>query len=192
MIVMAPSDENEARQLLYTGFMHKGPAAVRYPRGSGPNAAIEPSMTALPIGKGVLRREGRQVAILSFGTLLPAALQTAERLNASVADMRFVKPLDEELIAALAQRNALLVTLEENAVQGGAGSAVTEFLNARGIDVPVLQLGVPDTFIDHGTHAQQLAQCGLDAAGIESSIRKRLVQLGLSSPVAPVRSEAGQ
>lgn len=190
MIVMAPSDENETRQLLYTGFIHNGPAAVRYPRGSGPNTAIVDAMTALPIGKGVIRREGKQIAILNFGTLLSSALQAADKLGATVADMRFVKPLDAELIRALTQRHALLVTLEENSIQGGAGSAVLEYLSANGIEVPVLQLGLPDTFIDHGTHTQQLAQCGLDANGIEVAIKKRLVQLGLSSPLTPVRSES--
>ncbi|MDB6063726.1 MAG: 1-deoxy-D-xylulose-5-phosphate synthase [Verrucomicrobiaceae bacterium] len=189
MLLMAPSDENETRQLLYTGFMHNGPAAVRYPRGSGPNVAIAAEMTALPIGKGVVRREGKQIAILNFGTLLPTALAAAEKLNASVVDMRFVKPLDHALLDAMAQRHQLLVTLEENTVEGGAGSAVAEYFIARGSDIALLQLGLPDTFIDHGTHAQQLAQCGLDIGGVETAIRKRLVQLGLSSPVAPVRSE---
>src|SRR5690606_30861655 len=135
MLVMAPSDENETRQLLYTGYMHDGPAAVRYPRGSGPNVAIENDMTALPIGKGVLRREGVHIVILNFGTLLPAALQVAEKLNASVVDMRFVKPLDHDMLDAMAQRHQLLVTLEENTVQGGAGSAVAEYLIAQGTDV---------------------------------------------------------
>ena len=179
LLVMAPSDENETRQLLYTGFVHNGPAAVRYPRGTGPNAAIDNEMNALPIGKGVLRREGKQIAVLNFGTLLPAALLVAEKFNASVVDMRFVKPLDTELLDAMAQRHQLLVTLEENTVEGGAGSAVAEYFIAKGIDVSLLQLGLPDTFIDHGTHAQQLAQCGLDAAGIETSIRKRLLQMGM-------------
>jgi 1-deoxy-D-xylulose-5-phosphate synthase len=189
MLVMAPSDENETRQLLYTGFVHNGPAAVRYPRGTGPNVKIEAEMTALPIGKGVVRREGVQIAVLNFGTLLPAALQAAEKLYASVVDMRFVKPLDTDLLDTMAQRHQLLVTLEENTVQGGAGSAVTEYFNAKGIEVAVLQLGLPDAFTEHGTHMQQLAQCGLDAAGIEAAIRRRLTQLGLSSPMAAVRSE---
>ena len=122
-------------------------------------------MTALPIGKGVIRREGKQIAILNFGTLLTNALSVAEKLGATVADMRFVKPLDEELIRELAERHSLLVTLEENAIQGGAGSAVLEYLNANQIAVPVLQLGLPDAYTEHGTHAQQLAQCGLDSDG---------------------------
>ncbi len=190
MIVMAPSDENETRQLLYTGFVHNGPAAVRYPRGTGPNVPVENAMTALPIGKGVIRREGKHVAILNFGTLFTNAMAAAEKLGATVADMRFVKPLDEQLIRDIAARHTLIVTLEENTIQGGAGSAVLEYLSANQIAVPVLQLGLPDAYTEHGTHAQQLAQCGLDAAGIEQSIRRKLVQLGLVSPVAPVRTES--
>jgi 1-deoxy-D-xylulose-5-phosphate synthase len=179
MVVMTPSDENETRQLLYTGFMHEGPAAVRYPRGTGPNVAIEKDMTALPVGKGVVRREGRDVAILNFGTLLPAAFAVADKLDATVVDMRFVKPLDEALLAAMADRHALLVTLEENTIAGGAGSAVSEYFNRTGRAVPLLQLGLPDTFIDHGQHGELLAACGLDAAGIELAIVRRMTQLGL-------------
>ena len=190
MLVMAPSDENETRQMLYTGFVYKGPAAVRYPRGTGPNVAIDTEMTALPIGKGVVRREGNSVAILNFGTLLPAALAAAEKLNATVVDMRFVKPLDTELLATMAARHDVLVTLEENTIQGGAGSAVAEHFNTLGHTVNLLQLGLPDRFVDQGTHQQQLAECGLDATGIESAIKKRLVQLGLTSPLTPVRNEA--
>ena len=128
MMIMAPSDENETRQLLYTGYMHTGPAAVRYPRGTGPGATIEKAMTALQIGKGVIRRDGAGVAILNFGTLLPTGLRVGEQLNATVADMRFVKPIDETMIRELASRHSLLVTLEENSIAGGAGSAVSEFL----------------------------------------------------------------
>ncbi len=187
MVVMAPSDENETRQLLTTGFLHDGPAAVRYPRGTGPNAAIEPALTPLPIGKGVIRREGVQVAILNFGTLLPAALQAAERLNATVVDMRFVKPLDTALLDDIAKRHELLITLEENAIAGGAGSAVVEYLNQQGRVVPLLQLGLPDRFIDHGKHGELLAACGLDAAGVEASIRRRMTQLGLLT-LQPLRA----
>ena len=190
MVVMAPSDENETRQMLYTGFIHKGPAAVRYPRGTGPNVTIAKDMTALPIGKGIVRREGKQIALLNFGTLLTNALAAAEKLNATVVDMRFVKPLDTELLAAMAAQHDLLVTLEENTIQGGAGSAVVEHFNAVGQTINLLQLGLPDRFIDHGTHQQQLAECGLDANGIESAIRKRLLLLGLASPLTPVRNEA--
>jgi 1-deoxy-D-xylulose-5-phosphate synthase len=179
MVVMAPSDENETRQLLYSGFIHQGPAAVRYPRGTGPGAAIEKTMTAVPIGKGVMRRSGAQVAILNFGTTLAAAMAAAEQLNASVADMRFVKPIDEDLIRQLAADHQLLVTVEENAVAGGAGAAVSEFLAEQALVMPVLHLGLPDQFIDHGSHNQQLSAAGLDAAGIAQSIEQRLSLLKL-------------
>ena len=179
MLVMAPSDENETRQLLYTGFIHQGPAAVRYPRGTGPGAEIEKAMTALPIGKGQMRRTGAQVAILNFGTTLTAAMAAAETINASVADMRFVKPLDEELIRQLAADHQLLVTVEENAVAGGAGAAVSEFLAEQGIVMPVLHIGLPDKFIDHGKHSEQLSATGLDTPGILHSIEQRLNLLQL-------------
>ncbi|MBQ0712503.1 MAG: 1-deoxy-D-xylulose-5-phosphate synthase [Porticoccus sp.] len=177
MMVMTPSDENETRQMLYTGFIHKGPAAVRYPRGTGPGTTIEKDMTALPIGKGLIRREGNQIAILNFGTLLPAALATADELNATVADMRFVKPLDTGLINQLASEHSLLVTLEENTIQGGAGAAVSEYLASMGIVVPVLHLGLPDKFVDHGNHQQQLAATGLDTASVRHAIEQRLSEL---------------
>lgn len=176
LLVMTPSDENEARQLLYTGYIHQGPAAVRYPRGTGTGVAIDEALTALPIGKGVVRREGRQVALLVFGTLLPAALAAAEHVDATVVDMRFVKPLDQTLIQRLAAKHDLLVTIEENAITGGGGSAVNEHLNSVGICISTLNLGLPDSFIDHGSHKEQLAQLGLDAAGIEARIRERLAQ----------------
>ncbi|MGL6162178.1 1-deoxy-D-xylulose-5-phosphate synthase [Microbulbifer sp.] len=174
LVIAAPSDENECRQLLYTAYRHNGPAAVRYPRGTGTGAQIEEQMTELPLGKGQLVREGAGVAILSFGTLLTPALAAAEKLGATVADMRWVKPLDEQLIDQLAADHHLLVTLEENAVAGGAGSAATEYLNCRGTQVPVLQLGLPDSTIEHGKHKDLLAGIGLDAAGIERQIRRRL------------------
>jgi 1-deoxy-D-xylulose-5-phosphate synthase len=174
MVVMAPSDENECRQMLYTAYAHKGPAAVRYPRGTGPGTPIAKQMTALPLGKGVVRRRGEKVAILAFGTLLAPALAVAERLNATVVDMRFVKPLDEALVREMAQSHKLLVTLEEHAVMGGAGSAVNEFLARDKLVLPVLNLGIPDAFIEHGTPAEMLASCGLDEAGIERGIRARL------------------
>lgn len=184
MVIAAPSDENECRQLLYTAYEHKGPAAVRYPRGTGPGVTIEKTMSALPIGKGVQRRTGEKVAILAFGSMLTPALKVAESLNASVADMRFVKPLDEALIRELAAGHELLVTVEEHAVMGGAGSAVSELLAQAGIVVPVLHLGIPDAFIEHASHGEMLATCGLDANGIERSIRGRLAQL------TPLRSVA--
>ena len=186
MMIMAPSDENETRQLLYTGYTHHGPAAVRYPRGTGPGAVIEKTMTAMPIGKGVIRREGSQVAILNFGTLLTYGFEAAESLNATVADMRFVKPIDEQLILKLAETHQLLVTLEENSIAGGAGSAVSEFLAAQGIVMPVLHLGLPDRYVDHGNHSQQLADTGLDAGSILEAITNRLALL--STPLAKKQS----
>ncbi|MAV76312.1 MAG: 1-deoxy-D-xylulose-5-phosphate synthase [Cellvibrionales bacterium] len=177
MIVMAPSDENETRQLLYTGYQFNGPAAIRYPRGVGPGKPISTKMEALPIGQGILRRSGQCVAILNFGTLLDRAIEVAEQHNYTVADMRFVKPLDEGLIDSLASSHDLLVTLEENTIQGGAGSAVLEYLNQTGVMLPILQLGLPDRFVDHGKHKDLLASCGLDKIGIEQAIERRLVTL---------------
>jgi len=177
MLVMTPSDENETRQLLYTGFIHQGPAAVRYPRGTGPGAAIEKPMTALPIGKGQVKRSGSRIAILNFGTLLPTALQAAEQLGATVVDMRFVKPLDTALIDRLATQHELLVTLEENTIQGGAGAAVSEHLADTGMVLPIMHLGLPDRFVDHGSHQQQLSAAGLDAAGIQRAIEQRLEEI---------------
>ena len=176
LIVMAPADENETRQMLHTAYHYPGPAAVRYPRGTGPGVAIEQEMQLMAIGKGRIQRQGQKIAILSFGTLLASALSAAEDLDATVADMRFVKPIDTELIDALADDHDLLVTLEENAIAGGAGSAVTEYLNQQNRCLPVLQLGLPDVFMDHGKHGQLLADIGLDAAGILASIRQRTAQ----------------
>jgi len=174
MTVMAPADENECRQMLYTGCTLDGPSAVRYPRGSGPGVAIEAEMRALTVGRGELRREGKRrphrIAILAFGPMLHPALAAAEDLDASVANMRFVKPLDAELIRKLAHEHDALVTVEENVVAGGAGSAVAELLAAEGISVPMLHLGLPDRFIDHGDPAYLLAQAGLDAKGIAATI----------------------
>lgn len=174
MLVMAPSDENECRQLLYTGFAFNGPAAIRYPRGSGTGVDIEQEMSALPIGKGLVRREGKRIAILSFGTLLKNGMEAAEALNATIADMRFVKPLDEALITELAEKHELLVTLEENSIHGGAGAAVSEYLAHSGVVIPVLHLGLPDSYLDHASHSQQLKAVGLDAASIQQAIERRL------------------
>ncbi|CAA0090823.1 1-deoxy-D-xylulose-5-phosphate synthase [Zhongshania aliphaticivorans] len=173
LIVMAPADENETRQMLHTGYVHPGPAAIRYPRGTGPGVKIEEAMQPLEIGKGRIVREGAQIAILSFGTLLDSALRAANEIGATVADMRFVKPLDTDLIDALADDHTLLVTIEENVIAGGAGSAVCEYLNQQGRWLPLLQLGLPDQFIDHGKHPQLLSNLGLDSAGILDSIRRR-------------------
>ncbi len=174
MLVMTPSDENELRQMLTTGYLHKGPAAVRYPRGSGPNAPIDSTLQPLPIGKGVLRRQGQRVALLVFGVQLAAALQAAEALDASVVDMRFVKPLDEALLLEMAASHSLLVSIEENTIMGGAGSAVGECLAAHGLAVPLLQLGLPDYYVEHARPEEMLAECGLDAAGIQQAIERRL------------------
>ncbi|WP_444958669.1 1-deoxy-D-xylulose-5-phosphate synthase [Microbulbifer sp. ZKSA002] len=174
LAIAAPSDENECRQLLYTAYKHNGPTAVRYPRGTGMGTAINKEMTELPIGKGRLLRQGSGVAILSFGTLLGPAMAAAEQLGASVADMRWVKPLDEALIDELAESHQLLVTIEENTIAGGAGSAVLEYLNSTARSVPVLQLGLPDQIIEHGKHKDLLAAIGLNASGIEEQIRRRL------------------
>ncbi|GAB3627055.1 1-deoxy-D-xylulose-5-phosphate synthase [Pandoraea terrae] len=178
MVVMAPSDENECRQMLYTGIQIDGPSAVRYPRGAGVGAAIEAEMSALPVGKGVVRRDGaaeagKRVAILAFGSMVAPAMAAAARLDATVADMRFVKPLDDALVADMAQTHDFLVTVEEGCVMGGAGSAVVESLLASGVNRPILQLGLPDRFVDHGDPAQLLASCGLDAAGITQAICAR-------------------
>jgi 1-deoxy-D-xylulose-5-phosphate synthase len=186
MTVMAPSNENECRQMLYTAFTLSTPTAVRYPRGSGPGVAVEKGMTALPIGKGVVRRKGKRVAILAFGSLVNAALAAAEKLNATVADMRFVKPLDGELICQLADQHDLLVTVEENTIHGGAGAAVMEYLSACSINIPTLTLGLPDSFIDHGDTAEMLADCGLHADGIAASIADKLK--GLLSEVTRIRA----
>jgi 1-deoxy-D-xylulose-5-phosphate synthase len=177
MLIAAPSDENECRRLLTTAFLHAGPSAVRYPRGSGSGAAIEPGLDPVAIGKGVLRRSGREVALIAFGSLVVPALAAAEALGASVADMRFVKPLDRELLRELAASHRLLVTLEENAVAGGAGAGVAETLVELDLTVPILHLGLPDTFIEHGDHASMLATCGLDAVGIERAVRQRITLL---------------
>lgn len=174
LVIMTPSDENECRQMLHTGHQYQaGPTAVRYPRGSGTGAALEP-LASLPIGKGVVRRNGEKIAILNFGTLMPDALTAAEQLNATVADMRFVKPLDEALILELAATHDALVTLEENAINGGAGSGVNELLMSKRKMVPVLNLGLPDRFIPQGTQEEALHEIQLDAQGIVDQIQNWL------------------
>ncbi|WP_420476810.1 1-deoxy-D-xylulose-5-phosphate synthase [Noviherbaspirillum sp. ST9] len=173
MVVMAASDENECRHMLSTAYQFKGPAAVRYPRGAGIGATVEKDLKTIPLGKGEIRREGKDIAILAFGTMLAPSLAAAESLDATVANMRFIKPLDVELVKQLAQTHDVLVTVEEGCVMGGAGSAVSEALAEAGIVKPVLHLGLPDKFIDHGDAAHLLAACGLDGKGIVASIRKR-------------------
>jgi 1-deoxy-D-xylulose-5-phosphate synthase len=178
MVVMAPSDENECRQMLYTATTLQQPAAVRYPRGAGPGAKVAREMTALPVGRAVTRREGRgSLAILSFGPLLPAAMAAAEEHDATVLDMRFVKPLDRDAVLRVALKSHALCTIEENVVAGGAGSAVAELLADAGIALPMLHIGIPDRFIEHGSRDDCLAMAGLDAA----SIRQR-INLWVQSP----------
>ncbi len=170
MVIMTPSDENECRQMLYTGYHHNtGPSAVRYPRGNGTGATLEP-LAALPLGKGIVRREGEKIAILNFGTLLAEAAQVAEAMNATLVDMRFVKPLDEQLVLEMAASHEVLVTLEENAIMGGAGSGVNELLMAKRRVVPVLNIGLPDYFIPQGGQEEIRSDLGLDAAGIQRQI----------------------
>ncbi|WP_431102178.1 1-deoxy-D-xylulose-5-phosphate synthase [Roseateles noduli] len=202
MSVITPSDENECRQALYTGHLHDGPVTVRYPRGAGIGAEIKKEMVALPWGKGEMRRTSSQsaaggrgaahaprIAILAFGTLLHPALKAAEALDASVANMRFVKPLDVDLVKELARTHDVLVTIEDGCVMGGAGSAVLEALQAEGLSLPVLQLGLPDEYVEHGEPGKLMAQCGLDAAGIERSIRERFLSTATATP-APVAIKA--
>ena len=174
MTVMTPADENETRQMLYTAMQMNTPCAVRYPRGTGPGVTIQHDMVALPIGKAQLRRSGKRVAILAFGSMLAASLKAAEGLDATVVNMRFVKPLDSAMVLQLARDYELLVSVEENVIQGGAGSAIAECLSAHGVTVPLLQLGLPDSFIEQGDPVQMLADCGLNADGIVRSIRAQL------------------
>jgi 1-deoxy-D-xylulose-5-phosphate synthase len=177
MSIACPADENECRKLLTTAYQQEHPVAVRYPRGAGIGAAIEAGLQPLPFGKGEVRRQGRGIAVLAFGTLLHPALQAAERLGLTVVNMRWAKPLDTELLLQVAASHEALVTVEEGAIMGGAGSAVTEALNAAGVLKPVLQLGLKDEYVPHGDPARLLALQGLDAAGIEASIRTRFGDL---------------
>ena len=171
MTVMAPSDENECRQMLYTAFTLNGPAAVRYPRGSGVGAKIETEMQALPIGQGRVLRNGEKIALLAFGSMVHPALLAGEELNATVVDMRFVKPLDEAMIKQLLHNHELIVCLEENVIQGGAGSAVAEYCAKIGSTKRLILLGLPDRFVEHGDPAVLLDSCGLDVAGILDTVK---------------------
>jgi 1-deoxy-D-xylulose-5-phosphate synthase len=174
MVIGAPSDENECRQMLYTAYQHIGPAAIRYPRGTGPGAMIAAEMTLMEIGKAIEVRGGERVAILNFGTLLPTVMQVAEQLNATVVDMRWVKPFDEALVIELADRYELLVTVEENVIAGGAGAGINELLAARGLLRATLNLGLPDIFQEHGSQGEQRQEAGLDAQSISAAISSRL------------------
>jgi 1-deoxy-D-xylulose-5-phosphate synthase len=173
MVIGAPSDENECRQMLYTAYQHRGPAAIRYPRGTGPGAIIANEMTAMEIGKAVDVHPGQRVAILNFGSLLPAVMAAATELDATVVDMRWVKPMDEARVIEAAKDHQLLVTVEENAIAGGAGSGVNALLTERSISTPTLNLGIPDRFIEHGSHEEQRAWIGLDATGILQGIKQK-------------------
>ena len=170
LFIMAPADENECRQLLTTGFQYEGPAAVRYPRGKGPGAPIDAALTALPIGKAQIRHHGSRIAILAWGSMVNPALRAGQQLNATVVNMRFIKPFDQDLVLELAKTHDLFVTVEENVLAGGAGSAINDFLQAQRILMPVLNLGLPDRFVEQGTRDELLALCGLDSAGILASI----------------------
>ncbi|MDX1749743.1 MAG: 1-deoxy-D-xylulose-5-phosphate synthase [Methylophaga sp.] len=172
MLIMTPSNENECRQMLTTGYHHNGPAAVRYPRGCGNGTAIEPQLDSLPICKAQTCRTGKKTAILAFGTLLHAALDAAEQINATVVNMRFVKPLDTALLDEIAASHELIITIEENALMGGAGSAVNEYFQQQGTETHLRMMGLPDHFIDHGDHGQMLSACGLDASGIIDTINR--------------------
>ena len=186
MALACPADERECRQLLRTAYAQNHPVAVRYPRGSGAGVAPLPGLEGLPYGKGEVRRSGQRIVILAFGTLLYPALQVAEALNATVVNMRWVKPLDTELLLQLAATHEAVVTLEEGCIQGGAGSAVCEALSAAGLCLPVLQLGLPDVFIEHGDPAKLLALQGLDAQGIEQAVRQRFGPSLLPAPTTEV------
>jgi 1-deoxy-D-xylulose-5-phosphate synthase len=177
MSVACPADENECRQLLSTAFAQSHPVSVRYPRGAGAGLTVQNTLTTLPFGKGELRRSGEGIVIVAFGTLLYPALEAAKNLNATVLNMRWAKPLDTELLLQVVRTHQAVVTVEEGAIMGGAGSAVTEALHAAGLVVPVLQLGLIDQFIEHGDPAKLLSLQGLDAAGIQASITRRFASL---------------
>ena len=174
MVVMAPADENECRQMLYTGYQIDGPTAIRYPRGTGPGVAVEQEMATLPIGKAQLRRHGKRVALLAYGSMLVATEAAADTLDATLVNMRFVKPFDEKLVLELAASHDLLVTIEENAVTGGAGSLVAELLGPMAEKPALLQLGLPDHFVEHGDRGKLLADCGLDIQGIITAVNRHL------------------
>ncbi len=170
MVIMAPADENECRRMLTTGFLYKGPASVRYPRGKGPGSVVETELNTLEIGKAEIRFTGKRIAILAWGSMVTPGLEVGKQLNATVVNMRFVKPLDEAMILQLAKTHEIFVTLEENVLSGGAGSAINLFLQKQRILMPVLNIGLPDAFIEQGTREQLLTQCGLDIQGIFDQI----------------------
>ncbi|MGH8029242.1 MAG: 1-deoxy-D-xylulose-5-phosphate synthase [Arenimonas sp.] len=177
LVVMAPADEDECRKMLTTGFRHHGPAAVRYPRGTGPGVAVQSALDTLPVGKAQVRVRGAPVALLAFGAVVPAAEKVAAELGLTCVNMRFVRPLDRELVLEMARTHAGLVTIEDNAVAGGAGSAIAELLAAEGVVVPILHLGLPDSFLEHASREALLAEAGIDAAGIRAAVLRRFTQL---------------
>jgi len=181
MIVMAPSDENETHKLLSTGYAHQGPAAVRYPRGKGPGVSVDKNLETVKIGKAVIRREGRSVAILAFGSMVSIALESGNSINASVIDMRFVKPIDEDLIGDMAATHQLIVTIEENSIMGGAGSAINEYLLLSNYQIPILNLGLPDKFLEHGKVPEILADIALDSASVTEAIKQKLMDCKIQS-----------
>ena len=189
MVVMAPADENECRTMLTTGFKHRGPAAVRYPRGSGTGIAVGESLDTLPVGQAQMRRRGSRVALLAFGAMVPVAEQIGAEFDLSVVNMRFVKPLDRTLLLELARSHAGFVTLEDNAVMGGAGSAIAELLAAEGFTLPIQHLGLPDAWLEHASREQVLAEAGLDLAGVRSAMIKRWPQL--TTAISPAKIAAG-
>jgi 1-deoxy-D-xylulose-5-phosphate synthase len=185
MVVMAPSNENECRQMLYTGFRHQGPAAVRYPRGTGPGITVEKELVEIPLGKAETLFQGSGIALLAFGSMVHTCRDLAARMDATLVNMRFVKPLDLDLIRNVAGSHDLIVTVEENAVSGGAGSAINEALASMGITIQVLNIGIPDQFIEHGSRKDCLKAAGLDEDGIAKQLSERLELL------SPVQSPAG-
>jgi 1-deoxy-D-xylulose-5-phosphate synthase len=188
MVIMAPADENECRDMLYTATTLSSPSAVRYPRGTGPGVPVAAEMTALAVGRAQVRREGRcGLAILVFGTLIESARKIAERLDATLVNMRFVKPLDEKLVLTMAARHLAIITIEENAIIGGAGAGVGELLADHGVQIPLLHLGIPDRFIDHGSRDTCLAAAGLDLAGLSASV-DRWWAAQTPDRIRPVRS----
>ncbi|KAF1718367.1 1-deoxy-D-xylulose-5-phosphate synthase [Pseudoxanthomonas yeongjuensis] len=188
MVVMAPADEDECRKMLSTGFRHEGPAAVRYPRGTGPGVAIDPSLATLPIGKAEVRAQGARIALLAFGATVPAAEQVGKELGLTVVNMRFVKPLDRTLILELAKTHEGFVTIEDNVVMGGAGSGVAELLNSEELPMPILHLGLPDDFQHHASREQLLAEAGIDAVGIRAAVLRRWPSLQATDAVRSVAS----
>ena len=181
MIVMAPSDENETHKLLSTGYAHQGPAAVRYPRGKGPGVSVDKNLETLEIGKAAIRREGHSVAILAFGSMVSVALESGNSINASVIDMRFVKPIDEDLIGDMAATHQLIVTIEENSIMGGAGSAINQYLLRSNYQIPILNLGLPDKFLEHGKVPEILTDIALDSTSVTEAIKQKLMDCKIQS-----------